>query len=180
MGSQWGDEGKGKLIDLLAGNYHAVARFNGGCNAGHTVKIEGKKFFLHLIPSGILRPNVINIIGNGTVVDPTEVKKELDALDKESIDYKDRLFISENAHLTLKGHKDIEKIFEDRLQIGTTKKAIGTTYASKMLRFGLRMGDLVDEKTFREKYDKFYRYIKEIFGVSEVDKEEWNKLIEMA
>lgn len=112
LGAQWGDEGKGKLIDMLAGEYDVVARFNGGCNAGHTVKIGDKKFFLHTIPSGILCKNTVNIIGNGTVIDPFELKKELNDLDKDDIDYSGRLFISDKAHVTLNGHKSIEQIFE--------------------------------------------------------------------
>lgn len=117
LGAQWGDEGKGKLIDLLADKFDVVARFNGGCNAGHTIKVGDQKYFFHTVPSGILRPNIINIIGNGCVIDLFEFKKELAQLDHHGISYKDRLFISDKAHVTLKGHLDIEKIFEDRLLI---------------------------------------------------------------
>lgn len=113
LGAQWGDEGKGKIIDLLADKYDIVARFNGGCNAGHTIKVGEQKYFFHSVPSGILREKNSNIIGNGCVIDMFELKRELDQLDAHGISYKDRLFISDKAHLTLKGHKEIEKIFED-------------------------------------------------------------------
>lgn len=113
LGAQWGDEGKGKLIDLLADKFDVVARFNGGCNAGHTIKVGDQKYFFHTVPSGILRPNIINIIGNGTVIDLFELKKELLQLDTHGISYKNRFFISDKAHVTLKGHLEIEKIFEE-------------------------------------------------------------------
>ena len=114
LGAQWGDEGKGKLIDLLADKFDVVARFNGGCNAGHTIKVGEKKYFFHTVPSGILRPQIINIIGNGCVIDLFELKKELAQLDVDGIGYKNRLFISDKAHVTLKGHLMIESIFEER------------------------------------------------------------------
>lgn len=117
LGSQWGDEGKGKLIDLLAGEFDVVARFNGGCNAGHTIKVGDQKFFFHTIPSGILRENKKNIIGNGCVIDLFELKKEMVQMDEKNIDYSGRLFISDKAHLTLEGHKLIEQIFEKSLLI---------------------------------------------------------------
>lgn len=119
LGSQWGDEGKGKLIDLLADKFDVVARFNGGCNAGHTIKVGEQKYFFHSVPSGVLRPNIMNIVGNGCVIDLFEFKKELEQLDKHKINYKDRLFISSKAHVTLKGHLEIEKLFEESIIIRT-------------------------------------------------------------
>lgn len=136
----------------MSANYDIVARFNGGNNAGHTIKVGDKKFFFHLIPSGILRPQALNIIGNGTVVDLWGAKKELEQLEKEKICWKNRLFLSDGAHLVLKGHREIEDLFERRLNIGTTKKGIGVAYASKVLRFGLRAGDLISND-----YEKHYK-----------------------
>jgi adenylosuccinate synthase len=112
LGAQWGDEGKGKLIDMLADKYNVVARFNGGANAGHTIKVGADKYFFHQIPSGILREKIINVVGNGCVVDPLRFLKELLQVEEKKIDWKNRLFISENAHMTLKGHTDIEALFE--------------------------------------------------------------------
>ena len=144
LGSQWGDEGKGKLIDHLAKDYDIIARFNGGANAGHTIKVKDKKFFFHLVPSGILHEKSMNIIGNGCVVDIFNLLKELKQVEKENIDWHNRLLISDKAHMTLLGHYEIERIFEERLNLGTTKKAIGTTYATKFLRFNLRYEDLMN------------------------------------
>lgn len=112
LGAQWGDEGKGKLIDMLADKYDLVARFNGGANAGHTIKVGADKYFFHQIPSGVLRQNIVNIVGNGCVVDPLRFLTELAQLDAKNISWKNRLFISENANMTLKGHTDIEALFE--------------------------------------------------------------------
>lgn len=117
LGAQWGDEGEGKLIDILADKYDVVARFNGGCNAGHTIKVGNQKYIFDLVPSGILTPKVVNVIGNGCVVDVFDLKHEFDQLDAQKISYKDRLFISDKAHITLQGHKDIERIFEERIII---------------------------------------------------------------
>ena len=113
LGAQWGDEGKGKLIDTLSDKYDIVARFNGGANAGHTIKVGNDKYFFHVIPSGILRPNAINIIGNGCVLDPFGFLKELHQVEEKKIDWKNRLFISDKVHLTLKGHYEIEKDLEE-------------------------------------------------------------------
>ena len=111
LGAQWGDEGKGKLIDMLSENYDVVARFNGGANAGHTIKVNQEKFFFHCIPSGLLRPNVLNVIGNGCVLDPFVFKKELKQVEEKHLDWKGRLFISSKVHLTLK-HNLLEMIFK--------------------------------------------------------------------
>lgn len=113
LGAQWGDEGKGKLIDMLSDKYDVVARFNGGANAGHTIKVGADKYFFHCIPSGILRPNVLNVIGNGCVLDPFVFMKELKQIEDKKISWKNRLFISDRVHLTLKGHYEIEQLLEE-------------------------------------------------------------------
>lgn len=114
LGAQWGDEGKGKLIDMLSEKYDIVARFNGGANAGHTIKVGADKYFFHTIPSGLLRSKVINIIGNGCVLDPFVFKTELAQVEDKKVSWKDRLFISNHVHLTLRGHYEIERILEER------------------------------------------------------------------
>ena len=176
LGAQWGDEGKGKLIDIFANKYDVVARFNGGANAGHTIKVGSDKYFFHLVPSGVLHPKIVNIVGNGCVLDPQLFLKEVEQLDKKNVDYKNRLFISSKTHITLQGHVAIEKLMEERLNIGTTKKGIGTTYAAKSLRFNLRMEDLMDSKNFKQKYEEFYRFLDAIFGLHERPKDELDKL----
>ena len=113
LGAQWGDEGKGKLIDMLSDKYDVVARFNGGANAGHTIKVNQEKFFFHCIPSGLLRPKVLNVIGNGCVLDPFVFLKELKQVEEKKLDWKNRLFISNKVHLTLKGHYEIERALEE-------------------------------------------------------------------
>ena len=115
LGAQWGDEGKGKLIDMLSDKYDIVARFNGGANAGHTIKVGNEKYFFHTIPSGILRPNAISIIGNGCVLDPFVFQKELKQVEDKHISWKNRLLISDKVHLTLKGHYEIERLLEERI-----------------------------------------------------------------
>lgn len=179
LGAQWGDEGKGKLIDMLAGHYDIVARFNGGANAGHTIKVGDKKYFFHLVPSGLLRPTIKNVVGNGCVVDIFSFMKELEQVERDNLCWKNRLFISEKAHMSLLGHYAIEKIFEDKLNIGTTKKAIGTTYATKFLRFNLRFEDLMNPRVFEEKYDQFYKFCENVFDLKIDTTEEKKKLINM-
>jgi adenylosuccinate synthase len=114
LGAQWGDEGKGKLIDVLSEKYDIVARFNGGANAGHTIKVGDDKFFFHTIPSGMLRQNSINIIGNGTVLDPFVFMNELRQVEEKKVSWKNRLLISDKVHVTLRGHYEIERILEER------------------------------------------------------------------
>ncbi|HMY84082.1 MAG: adenylosuccinate synthase [Saprospiraceae bacterium] len=156
IGLQWGDEGKGKIVDYLAEQYDIVCRFQGGPNAGHTLKIDGNKFVLHTVPSGIFRKNIINIIGNGVVIDPITLVKELDNLKAAGIAYKDRLKISRKAHLILPSHRLLDLASESskgREKIGSTLKGIGPTYMDKTGRNGLRMGDLADPD-FLGKYQK--------------------------
>lgn len=154
VGAQWGDEGKGKIIDFLTDEADIVVRSQGGNNAGHTVIIDGKKFILHLIPSGILRPGKTCVIGNGVVVDPVDLVRELDGLRKKGIKIGDNLIISDCAHIVFPYHRLLDECRErakgDK-KIGTTKRGIGPCYGDKVERTGLRMGDLVRAKDFTEK-----------------------------
>lgn len=143
IGLQWGDEGKGKIVDYLAEKYDLVCRFQGGPNAGHTLKIDGQKFVLHTVPSGIFRPHIMNIIGNGVVIDPITLTKELDNLRNLNIDYKSRMKVSRKAHLILPTHRLLDLASESSKgieKIGSTLKGIGPTYMDKTGRNGLRMG----------------------------------------
>ncbi len=147
IGAQWGDEGKGKIVDLLAPSFSVVARYQGGHNAGHTVHARGRKFVLHLVPSGILHAGVTCLIGNGVVVDPTALFSELDQLVAEGIDPQGRLRISDRAHVILPYHRDIERVTEQSRgsrPIGTTSRGIGPTYEDKAARRGVRIVDLAD------------------------------------
>lgn len=155
LGLQWGDEGKGKIVDVLTPKYDIIARFQGGPNAGHTLEFEGIKHVLHTIPSGIFRKDVINIIGNGVVIDPIVFQKELDKLAPFNIDYKKTLLVSKKAHLILPTHKLLDAASEQskgKNKIGSTLKGIGPTYMDKTGRNGLRVGDIFSPN-FKEKYD---------------------------
>ncbi len=155
LGLQWGDEGKGKIVDVLTPKYDVIARFQGGPNAGHTLEFEGKKHVLHTIPSGIFRKNAINVVGNGVVIDPIIFKREIDALDARNVDATDRLKISKKAHLILPSHRLLDAASEAAKgisKIGSTLKGIGPTYMDKTGRNGLRVGDITSPK-FREKYE---------------------------
>jgi adenylosuccinate synthase len=152
VGSQWGDEGKGKIVDILSEKFDIVARYQGGANAGHTVEIGEKKYILHLIPSGILRDNCICVIGNGVVIDPTALLEEIDLLESFGIKVEGRLFISHNAHLIMPYHKLLDSINESRdNKIGTTGKGIGPCYIDKYARKGIRIVDLLNKKILEEK-----------------------------
>ncbi|WP_340076687.1 adenylosuccinate synthase [Leptobacterium sp. I13] len=145
LGLQWGDEGKGKIVDVLTKNYDIIARFQGGPNAGHTLEFDGFKHVLHTIPSGIFHKNAVNIIGNGVVIDPVIFKKELDNLEKFNIDIQSKLFISRKAHLILPTHRLLDAASEaskGKAKIGSTLKGIGPTYMDKTGRNGIRVGDL--------------------------------------
>jgi len=155
LGLQWGDEGKGKIVDYLAPKYDIVARFQGGPNAGHTLKFDGKKFVLHTIPSGIFRDNLINVIGNGVVLDPITLVKELDKLTEVGIDYGKRLLVARKAHLILPTHRYLDAASENakgKSKIGSTLRGIGPTYMDKTGRNGLRVGDIM-RADFLEKYE---------------------------
>ena len=145
LGLQWGDEGKGKIVDVLTSKYDIIARFQGGPNAGHTLEFDGQKHVLHTIPSGIFHDNSINLVGNGVVIDPVIFKKELENLAKHNIDYKSKLVISRKAHLILPTHRLLDAASEaskGKAKIGSTLKGIGPTYMDKTGRNGLRVGDL--------------------------------------
>lgn len=156
LGLQWGDEGKGKIVDVLAPQYKVVARFQGGPNAGHTLEFEGKKHVLHQIPSGIFRPESINIIGNGVVLDPIIFKKEIEALAPYQIDFSKTLYISKKTAIIIPTHRLLDAASEKakaEAKIGSTLKGIGPTYADKISRQGLRLGDALSEG-FQAKYNK--------------------------
>ena len=175
VGAQWGDEGKGKIIDFLTEEADIVVRSQGGNNAGHTVIIGGKKFTLHLIPSGILRTGKACVIGNGVVVDPIDLIRELTGLRRQGVTIADNLFISDCAHVVFPYHRMLDECRErakgDK-KIGTTKRGIGPCYGDKVERTGLRMGDLVYPMTFSEKFQakvEESNKILEAFGEKPID-----------
>src|SRR3954447_20439366 len=148
LGAQWGDEGKGKIVDLLTPRFALVARFQGGHNAGHTVYVNGAKFILRLIPSGILHPGITCVIGNGVVIDPQALFAEIDELTRNGIDTAGRIVVSDKAHLILPYHRDLDVLSEARRgdrKIGTTSRGIGPAYEDKIGRRGIRGGDLADK-----------------------------------
>jgi adenylosuccinate synthase len=160
VGAQWGDEGKGKIVDLLTERFDIVARYQGGHNAGHTVIINGKKYVLHLIPSGILHPDKLCVIGNGVVIDPIALKKEIGDLEAAGITCKGRLFISNRAHVILEYHRLVERGDEERRgqeKIGTTNRGIGPAYEDKMARRGLRICDLTNPLTLRRVLEENFK-----------------------
>ena len=155
VGAQWGDEGKGKITDILAREMDLIVRYQGGNNAGHTVVAGDVKLALHLVPSGILHPNVTPVIGNGVVVDPQTLLEEIDALDAQGISC-ERLLVSGNAHLIMPYHLELDKVTErylGRSKLGTTRRGIGPAYADKAARIGLRVQDLLDMKIFAQKLE---------------------------
>lgn len=152
VGSQWGDEGKGKIVDILSDRFDVVARYQGGANAGHTIQIGDQQFILHLIPSGILREGVACVIGGGVVIDPKALLDEIALLEKLNINIKGRLFISHNAHLIMPYHKLLDSIEESgKLKIGTTGRGIGPCYIDKYARKGVKIVDLLDKSVLEEK-----------------------------
>lgn len=164
LGLQWGDEGKGKVVDVLTPNYNVIARFQGGPNAGHSLEFNNIKHVLHTIPSGIFHPNCINIIGNGVVIDPIVFAKEIDALEKMGVNFKQNLKISKKAHLILPSHRELDAASEaskGKSKIGSTLKGIGPTYMDKTGRNGLRVGDILSSE-FTEKYNNLKNKHKEI------------------
>ncbi|MFN5630327.1 MAG: adenylosuccinate synthase [Bacteroidota bacterium] len=179
LGLQWGDEGKGKVVDVLTPNYEVIARFQGGPNAGHTLEFDGKKYVLHTIPSGIFRPKAINVIGNGVVIDPVVLQKEIAALKLEGVDVDSRLLVSRKAHLILPTHRFLDAASEaskGKEKIGSTLKGIGPAYMDKTGRNGLRVGDLENPdflKKYQELKDKhlqlltFYKFD---FDIKETEK----------
>jgi adenylosuccinate synthase len=154
IGSQWGDEGKGKLVDIIASSHNVVARGTGGANAGHTIIVDGKKFVFHLLPSGILYEDNVCIIGNGCVIDLEVLFKELENLANNNIDVTGRLFISDRAQVVFPFHKEMDGMLEETLgdkKIGTTKRGIGPTYTDKVARIGVRIIDLFNSAVLRQK-----------------------------
>ena len=180
LGLQWGDEGKGKIVDYFAPRYDMIARFQGGPNAGHTLYVNGKKIVLHQIPSGIFRERKINLIGSGVVLDAVILKKECEAVESFGIDYRKTLFVSERTHLILPSHRAIDRASEaakGRDKIGSTLKGISPAYMDKTGRNGLRVGDLLD-KDFTDKYQKLRNKHQQILDnfsfdedISEAEKE---------
>ena len=157
VGAQWGDEGKGKVVDYLAASFDYIARCAGGHNAGHTVIFNGSRFVLQLIPCGILRPGKHAVIGSGVVVDPAALVAELDTLAKAGIDVTRRLHLSKRAHLIFPYHRQMEKAAEAARgadKIGTTSRGIGPAYEDKMARHGIRVGDMFNAARFREKLQR--------------------------
>jgi len=156
LGLQWGDEGKGKIVDVLTSNYDIIARFQGGPNAGHTLEFDGIKHVLHTIPSGIFHPTALNVIGNGVVIDPVIFKKELEGLENLNVNLNGKLLVSRKAHLILPSHKLLDAASEQakgKDKIGSTLKGIGPTYMDKTGRNGLRVGD-IELPDFKERYNK--------------------------
>ena len=166
VGLQWGDEGKGKIVDLLAAEHDVIVRYNGGANAGHTVVIDGERYALHLLPSGILSSERTCVIGNGVVVDPRQLLSEIESIEARGITIQPgRLLVSDRAHVVMPYHKEHDAALEtvlagaadrgdENLSIGTTKRGIGPTYADKIHRsLAIRMGDLLDEAVLRRRLD---------------------------
>ncbi len=179
VGSQWGDEAKGKIVDYLSDRVDCVLRFQGGNNAGHTVIIEGQKYVLHLVPSGILRPEMSCIIGNGTVVDPAVLLDEMSMLESRGVAFEGRFFIADTAHVIMQYHKMLDKAQElsrGKKKLGTTGTGIGPAYTDKAARSGIRMGDLVDRDRLSGKLahclETKNRLLEQLFGQNGLDYEE--------
>ncbi|MDB4104297.1 adenylosuccinate synthase [Salibacteraceae bacterium] len=181
LGMQWGDEGKGKIVDVLTPKYDVIARFQGGPNAGHTLEFDGKKFVLHTIPSGIFHEGTMNLIGNGVVIDPVTLRKEIYNLIDQKVPFTERLLISRKAHLILPTHRLLDAASEKakgKDKIGSTLKGIGPTYMDKTGRNGLRIGD-IETPDFKEKYEALKekhlqlldRMNYEVDGLDEMEKE---------
>ncbi|MCU0360960.1 MAG: adenylosuccinate synthase [Bacteroidia bacterium] len=171
LGLQWGDEGKGKIVDVLTPDYDIIARFQGGPNAGHTLEFNGIKHVLHTIPSGIFHPTAINVVGNGVVIDPVIFRKEIEALQKLGVDVQSKLLISKRAHLILPTHRLIDAASEaskGKNKIGSTLKGIGPTYMDKTGRNGLRIGDIETDE-FNEKYNALVEKHKQLLSFHHYD-----------
>ena len=187
LGLQWGDEGKGKIVDVLTTNYDVIARFQGGPNAGHTLEFDGIKHVLHTIPSGIFHENAVNVVGNGVVIDPVIFKAEIDALDSLNVEIRKKLLISKKAHLILPTHKLLDAASEKskgKAKIGSTLKGIGPTYMDKTGRNGLRVGDL-SAADFHDRYDRLVAKHKQLLATHDLDfdltelESDWFKSIEV-
>ena len=186
LGLQWGDEGKGKIVDFISNDYDLIARFQGGPNAGHTILIDQKKYVLHTIPSGIFNKNVQNLIGNGVVIDPITLCKELELLDNNGVDYSNNLMISRKAHLIIPTHKHLDaasELSKGKRKIGSTLRGITPTYMDKTGRNGLRIGD-IELSSFEKKLNDLIKKHKSILNFYNYDKDiqleidEWIESIE--
>ena len=186
LGLQWGDEGKGKIVDFISNDYDLIARFQGGPNAGHTILIDQKKYVLHTIPSGIFNKNVQNLIGNGVVIDPITLCKELELLDNNGVDYSNNLMISRKAHLIIPTHKHLDaasELSKGKRKIGSTLRGITPTYMDKTGRNGLRIGD-IELDSFEKKLNDLIKKHKSILNFYNYDKniqleiDEWIESIE--
>lgn len=178
LGAQWGDEGKGKIVDYLSETADVVCRYQGGANAGHTIIESGRKFVLHLLPAGILRPNTICVIGGGVVVDPAALLHEIEQLEAAGIDLTGRLFVSHQAHLIMPYHKLLDSLHEsqgERVRIGTTGRGIGPAYVDKVSRVGIRIVDLLDRDYLRQKIranvEEKNRLLSKVYSAAEMDVE---------
>lgn len=174
VGAQWGDEGKGKIVDMLAEHVDIVARYQGGANAGHTVCIGDKEYVLHLIPSGIFHPHITCVIGNGVVIDPTALLQEIAQLESAGINIKGRLLISHNAHLIMPYHKLLDTIREQgAAKIGTTGRGIGPAYIDKFMRIGIKIVDLLDRDVLARKLkaniDEKNQILTKVYGETKID-----------
>jgi adenylosuccinate synthase len=179
-GAQWGDEGKGKIVDLLTARVQVVARYNGGHNAGHTVIVGGRKFVLHLIPSGILHEGILCVIGNGVVVDPIALEREADELRALGVEIGENLLLSDRAHLILPHHRGLEALSEEQRgarKIGTTLRGIGPAYEDKAGRRGLMLGDLLRPAALPDKLAEARRHYEEVLrGAGRTPDVDWEKL----
>ena len=175
VGSQWGDEGKGKLVDLLGKNADYAVRFHGGNNAGHTVIVDGKKYPFHLIPSAILNKNIVGVIANGVIVDPAVLIEEIDLVEKDGMSLKNKLVISDRCHLIMPYHKALDEAYENargKNKLGTTKRGIGPTFADKVSYNGIRFYELINWNTFVEKFEfqaRIKNKILKLFNVSPIN-----------
>jgi len=173
MGAQWGDEGKGKLVDMLGDQFQVTARCAGGSNAGHTVVVDGKKYAFHLLPSGILHPNNVCLVGNGVVLHLPTLLKELKNLDEKGIKYEGRILVSDRSHLLFDLHQEVDGRQEDAKMagaaIGTTRRGIGPCYAAKASRIGIRVGDLRYPVQFEEKFNNLVKFYQKTYPDLKVD-----------
>jgi adenylosuccinate synthase len=175
VGTQWGDEGKGKLVDALASQFDIVARSAGGSNAGHTIVVDGQKYVFHLLPSGMLHPKTIGVVGNGCVVHLPDLIDEIDDLEKTGLDVKSRIKLSDKAHILFDYHREIDGKLEELKggdKIGTTKKGIGPCYGDKVMRIGLRLEDIKDEVVLKEKIIKSCNFYNKTLGLELKPEEE--------
>jgi adenylosuccinate synthase len=179
-GAQWGDEGKGKIVDLLAARVQIVARYNGGHNAGHTVLVDGKRYVLHAVPAGILHPGILCLMGNGMVVDPWALEKEMADLRAQGVDVDEGLLISDRAHLILPHHRDLEALNEEARgsrKIGTTLRGVGPAYEDKAGRRGVRVGDLLHPRSLAERLQEARRHFETLCrGAGHTSSVDWERL----